>query len=302
MRDAGANGGLFERESMALGQRSFGSASTGQTQGHATGERQTSAPRSNEQMREPDVTVSRTSPRTATGRATREIHRVVLGEIDRLRRDAGMSIRRLAQEAAVDPGYLSQVFAGSRSPTTFVLVALTKVLGADLSMRVYPTTGPIVRDAIQAPIGEELLRIAAPTWRRSVEVGVYRPARGFIDIVFDEPNLAVAVATEIQSRIDRLEQQIRWAQDKAQSLPSSDMWRFLDGGTRSVDCSSFDRRAQLERSLGDFSRRWRLPTRLGPLMSSRRSRLRERRGQAPGSFGLTFVATTSACLSIRREA
>ena len=58
---------------------------------------------------------------------------------------------------------------------------------------------------------------------------VYRPARGFIDVVFDEPTQAVAIATEIQSRIDRLEQQIRWAQDKAQSLPSSEMWRFLDG-------------------------------------------------------------------------
>jgi hypothetical protein len=77
-------------------------------------------------MREPQMTVSRTSPRTATGRTTREIHRVVLGEIDRLCRDAGMSIRRLAMEAAVDPGYLSQVFAGSRSPTTFVAVALTR--------------------------------------------------------------------------------------------------------------------------------------------------------------------------------
>jgi hypothetical protein len=74
-----------------------------------------------------------------------------------------------------------------------------------------------------------LLRIAAPTYRRSLEVPVYRPARGFIDIVFSEPDLAVAIATEIQSRIDRLEQQIRWAQDKAQSLPSSDMWRFAEG-------------------------------------------------------------------------
>ena len=77
-------------------------------------------------------------------------------------------------------------------------------------------------------IVEELLRIAAPSWRRSVEVPVFRPARGFIDVVFDEPTQAVAVATEIQSRIDRLEQQIRWAQDKARSLPSSDMWRFID--------------------------------------------------------------------------
>jgi transcriptional regulator with XRE-family HTH domain len=180
-------------------------------------------------MHEPPATARRSSPRTANGRKTREIHRAVVGEIDHLRRDAGMSIRRLAHEAAIDPGYLSQLFAGSRSPSTAVLVALTSVLGADLSVRVYPTTGPIVRDAVQARIGEELLRMVAPSWRRSIEVPVYRPARGFIDIVFDEPTLAIAIATEIQSRIDRLEQQIRWAQDKARSLPSSDMWRFVEG-------------------------------------------------------------------------
>jgi hypothetical protein len=58
---------------------------------------------------------------------------------------------------------------------------------------------------------------------------VTRPARGFIDLVFDEPAQAVIVATEVQSRLDRLEQQIRWAQDKAQSLPSADLWQFLTG-------------------------------------------------------------------------
>lgn len=181
-------------------------------------------------MQPTSATVSRKSPRTVTGRKTREINRAVVGDIDRLRRDAGMSVRRLAHEAAIDAGYLSQILTGSRSPSTAVLVALTTVLGADLSIRVYPTTGPTVRDAIQSRIGEELLRIAAPTWRRSIEVPVYRPARGFIDIVFDEPTLSIAIATEIQSRIDRLEQQVRWAQDKAQSLPSADMWRFLQEG------------------------------------------------------------------------
>jgi transcriptional regulator with XRE-family HTH domain len=140
-----------------------------------------------------------------------------------------MSIRRLATEAQIDPGYLSQILAGEREPSIAVLVAITRVLGADLSMRVYPTTGPTVRDGIQARIVEELLRITAPTWRRSVEVPVYRPARGFIDVVLDEPTQAIAVATEVQSRLDRLEQQVRWAQDKAYSLPSSEMWRFLDG-------------------------------------------------------------------------
>jgi transcriptional regulator with XRE-family HTH domain len=157
----------------------------------------------------------------------------IVGDIDRLRRDAGMTVRRLAVEADIDPGYLSQILAGARNPSIAVLVALSRVLGADLSVRVYPTTGPIVRDGIQARIGEELLRITATSWRRSVEVPVYRPARGFIDIVFDEPRQTIAVATEIQSRIDRLEQQIRWAGDKARSLPSSEMWRFL-GGDHSI--------------------------------------------------------------------
>ena len=194
----------------------------------ARDEGQVSRARCNRAMPEQSAPVSRTSLRTANGRKTREVNRAAVLDIDRLRQDAGMSVRRLAQEASIDAGYLSQLFAGLRSPSTAVLVALTTVLGADLSIRVYPTTGPTVRDAIQARIGEELLRIAAPTWKRSIEVPIYRPARGFIDIVFDEPLQSVTVATEIQSRIDRLEQQIRWAQDKAQSLPSADLWRFID--------------------------------------------------------------------------
>jgi transcriptional regulator with XRE-family HTH domain len=181
-------------------------------------------------MRSTGMTVSRTSPRTANGRRTREINTAIVGDVDRLRRDAGLTVRRLAAEAEIDPGYLSQILAGARHPSIAVLVAVSKVLGADLSVRLYPTTGPIVRDGIQARIAEELLRITATSWRRSVEVPVYRPARGFVDIVFEEPLQAIAIATEIQSRIDRLEQQIRWALDKAQSLPSSEMWRFLDGG------------------------------------------------------------------------
>ena len=152
----------------------------------------------------------------------------VSGDIDRLRRDSGLSVSALARASGVSQSHLSQVLAGKREPSIALLVAITKVLGADVSVRVYPTTGPTVRDGIQARIGEELLRIVAPSWRRLVEVPVFRPARGFIDVVFDEPTQAVAVATEIEARIDRLEQQIRWAQDKARFLPSSDMWRSIN--------------------------------------------------------------------------
>ena len=74
-----------------------------------------------------------------------------------------------------------------------------------------------------------MLRIASPQWDAAVEVAVRQPVRGFIDVVFDSQALATIVATEVESRIDRLEQQLRWAQEKAAALPSSAMWMYLDG-------------------------------------------------------------------------
>lgn len=56
-----------------------------------------------------------------------------------------------------------------------------------------------------------------------------RPARGFIDVVFDCHLRRSMIATEVASRLDRLEQTLRWAQDKAQSLPSSDLWNRTNG-------------------------------------------------------------------------
>ncbi len=125
--------------------------------------------------------------------------------------------------------HLSQIFAGNREPSISVLTAIATALGGDVSIRFYPTTGPVIHDRVQARIVEELLRIAAPEWDATVEVAVQRPARGFIDVVFDSQSLATVVATEVESRIDRLEQHLRWAQDKAASLPSAAMWPYLVG-------------------------------------------------------------------------
>jgi transcriptional regulator with XRE-family HTH domain len=168
------------------------------------------------------MAASRASARTVVGRRTRTVLANAVADLDRLRIDAGVSRRRLALEAGVDPGYLTQVFGGSRQPSIAVLVALTTALGADLSIRAFPNTGPNIYDRNQASIVEELIRIAHPSWHRSVEVAVHRPARGFIDLVLDR--LADIVATEVQTRLDRLEQTVRWSQDKARSLPSSEIW------------------------------------------------------------------------------
>jgi hypothetical protein len=63
-----------------------------------------------------------------------------------------------------------------------------------------------------------------PRWSRLAEVGVIRPARGFVDAVLALPADGVVVATEVESAVRRLEQQLRWAHDKADSLPSSSAW------------------------------------------------------------------------------
>ena len=102
------------------------------------------------------MATTRGSARTATGRRTRAIVIGILGDLERLRIDAGISRRRLARAADVDPGYLTQLVAGERQPSIAVLVALSKALGADLSVRAFPTTGPHIRDRAQAPIVEEL--------------------------------------------------------------------------------------------------------------------------------------------------
>ena len=177
----------------------------------------------------PIASPSRRSPRTANGRRTRRVLEIALGDLDRARRDAGVSLRQLSTACGVSLGHLSETFAGDREPSVSVLTAIARALGGDLSIRFYPSGGPQIHDRAQAPIAEELLQIVDPSWDRVVELVVTRPVRGFIDVVFDSVARRTIVATEIETRFDRLEQQIRRAEEKASSLASSDVWRSIDG-------------------------------------------------------------------------
>jgi len=105
------------------------------------------------------------------------------------------------------------------------LIAISTALGADLSLRLYPGTGPRLTDRHQARMVEVLLRSLSDDWRAHVEVPVSRPARGVIDVVLERSAERLLVATEAYSELRRLEQQIRWTADKAASLGSSDLVR-----------------------------------------------------------------------------
>jgi transcriptional regulator with XRE-family HTH domain len=170
--------------------------------------------------------------RTTTGRRSAELRRSIGHELRRMRADAGLSQRQLTSIADLDQGYLSLVERGLREPSLSVLVALSTALGGSVSVRVHPGTGPRLRDPIQARITETLMRVLDRRWTALLEVPVYRPARGVIDLVLHDPDAGVIVAAEVQSEIRRLEQTIRWSNEKAASLPSAEMWRFVDAEPR----------------------------------------------------------------------
>ena len=98
-----------------------------------------------------------------------------------------------------------------------VLARLAIALGGSLAVRIYPGTGPIVRDHIQAAMVGALLDALHPSWRPTPEVGVHRPVRGVIDLVLERADPPI-VACEAHSDLRRLEQQVRWARAKSDAL------------------------------------------------------------------------------------
>ena len=166
-------------------------------------------------------------------------------EIDRrerdLRRSIGMSIRDLREDAAltrtavataagIDRSFMGRIESSEREPSLSTLVAISMVLGADLSVKLYPTTGPRLRDRVQAAMVEALIAYLGRPWIAHPEVPVHRPARGVIDLVLTNRTTPLIIATEVHSELRRLEQQLRWHRMKEESLPSADLWQFASAG------------------------------------------------------------------------
>jgi len=91
------------------------------------------------------------SRRDARQRAL-ELRRATGDEVRRMRLDAGLSAAVLARAAGIDPAYLPHIERGEQEPSLQVLAALGGALGADLSIRYFPRTGPLIHDRTQAPM------------------------------------------------------------------------------------------------------------------------------------------------------
>ena len=164
------------------------------------------------------MTMSRTYVARETARRVRRGGVETGEQVRQMRLDAGVSLAELARVVNVHPSHIARIESATTKPSVEVLTAIGVALGADLSLRYFPGSGPRLHDRFQSAMVESLLRALDPRWGVELEVPITQPSRGVIDVVLTDRLSWVTVATEIQSQIRRLEQQIRWAAEKAEGL------------------------------------------------------------------------------------
>jgi transcriptional regulator with XRE-family HTH domain len=155
-----------------------------------------------------------------TGRQSRRIRLDVGEHIRRLRLDAGLTLTDLGAVTGIDRSHLARIESGAASASLDALVAIGVALGADLSLRYFPGAAPRLVDRFQAPMVEAFIHQLDPRWLVRLEVPVHKPARGVVDAALIDRASPTAVATEFQSEFRRVEQQIRWNNEKADGLAS----------------------------------------------------------------------------------
>jgi len=146
------------------------------------------------------------------------LRRRLAEDIRRLREDAGASRVAVARLADIDASVLTKIEAGTIRPTVETYARIAAALGADLAARVYPQTGPRIRDRHQVRMADVLLGALHPRWQAMPEVAVRRPVRGWIDLALRDPAANLLVATELESELHRVEQLIRWSAEKAAAI------------------------------------------------------------------------------------
>jgi transcriptional regulator with XRE-family HTH domain len=124
----------------------------------------------------------------------------------------------LAAVVGVHRSHLARIEAGIAAPSLEVLTAIGVALGADLGLRYFAGAGPRLVDRFQAPMLDAFVRTLHARWAVRLELAVKHPVRGVVDAALIDRASPVAVASEVQSELRRLEQQIRWNNEKADGL------------------------------------------------------------------------------------
>lgn len=115
-----------------------------------------------------------------------------------MRNDAGITLTELSHVVGVHRSHLARVEAASARPSVQVLTAIGLALGADLSLRYFPGSGPRLHDRFQAAMIERFLRAIDGRWSVELEVPISQPSRGVIDVVLTDRGSTAVVAAEAQ--------------------------------------------------------------------------------------------------------
>ena len=75
---------------------------------------------------------------------------------------------------------------------------------------------------------EALLASLHPRWMRDSRSPVYRPVRGVIDVVLQDGETPTSSPARATASLATVERQLRWAGQKADSLPSATGWPWAD--------------------------------------------------------------------------
>jgi transcriptional regulator with XRE-family HTH domain len=202
--------------------------------------------------------MARTDLQIAADRRTEAQQRDIAEKLRALVEDAGVSQRQLATIAGLAQGYISDVLAGTEHPSMAAYHRIAAALGADLSLALYPNTGPRLHDRWQAPMQEAVLRARHPRWEPYLEAFVTRPVQGWVDVALHERREEVLVASELQSELRRIEQLVRWHAAKARSLPSWEGFVHLGNAPR-ISQLLIVRRTRATRSVvAEFERQLRV--------------------------------------------
>jgi transcriptional regulator with XRE-family HTH domain len=125
--------------------------------------------------------------KTAVERRTKwQVRRSTLAmgdDLRRLRVDAGVTLRELADITGIDASHIARIEKGTTHASVRALTALAIALGADMSVRFFAGSGPRIHDRFQAPMLESTIRSLASCWQPGLEVVVPGPRRGIADIV-----------------------------------------------------------------------------------------------------------------------
>ncbi len=172
--------------------------------------------------------MSATPTATSHARPRDEARKAIGRELRRIRQDEGVSLRALGAACGVDPSHLARAELGRHSLSTDALVAAADVLGCDVSVRLFPRRAPTIRDRLQVLMLDALLGSLHHRWTPRLEVAVYRPVRGVIDVVLVDSITPDLVAGEGHSQLHTVEGQLRWAGQKADALPSAAGYPWAD--------------------------------------------------------------------------